>query len=385
MPGPAKPFVLSAPAVFDGGSLLHDHCVVIEGASIKQVLPMADCPAGLESVALTQGTLAPGFIDLQVNGGGGVLFNNTPERDTLRTMQAAHRCCGTTGIVPTLLSDTAEMQQLAVAAVRDALQAGDAGILGLHLEGPFFNPARCGAHSAAMVREPTDDDIAWLCSLQDVPLLLTLAPEQLLPEQLTQLANSGIIVCAGHTQANFEQMNAAASAGLSGVTHLFNAMQASSAREPGTVGAALGNDQLWAGIIADGHHVHPENIRQAHAAKPAGKLLLVSDAMATVGSKESTFELYGETIHVSGGRLVNAQGKLAGSAIGLMQAVAFASSTVNLPLEECLRMASLYPATVLGLQHKQGKIKNGYRADLVHFDEQFTVHNTWLAGQHQQH
>ena len=255
----------------------------------------------------------------------------------------------------------------------------------MHLEGPFFNPARAGAHDAAMIRAPADDDIAWLCSLQDVPLLLTLAPEQLPAEQLAQLANSGIIVCAGHTQASFEQMEAAAKAGLSGVTHLFNAMQASSAREPGTVGAALGIDQLWAGIIADGHHVHPENIRLAHDAKPAGKLLLVSDAMATVGSNENTFELYGETIHASNGRLVNAQGKLAGSAIGLIEAVAFVSSAVKLPLEECLRMASLYPASVLGLQHKLGKIKTGYRADLVHFDEDFSVHHTWLAGRHQQH
>jgi N-acetylglucosamine-6-phosphate deacetylase len=385
MPGPDKPFVISAPAVFDGGCFLHEHCVVVRGDSIEQVLPMADCPSGLETVTLAQGTLAPGFIDLQVNGGGGVLFNNNPERDTLLTMQAAHRSHGTTGIVPTLLSDTPEIQQRAAAAVREALQAGDAGILGMHLEGPFFNPARAGAHNAAVIRSPEDDDIAWLCSLQDVPLLLTLAPEQVPAEQLAQLANSGIIVCAGHTQASFEQMDAAAKAGLSGVTHLFNAMQASSAREPGTVGAALGNDQLWAGIIADGHHVHPQNIRLAHGAKPAGKLLLVSDAMATVGSSENAFELYGETIHASDGRLVNTQGKLAGSAIGLIEAVAFACSAVKLPLEECLRMASLYPASVLGLQHKLGKIKTGYRADLVHFDQDFSVHHTWLAGHHQQH
>lgn len=381
----ANEFAISVPAIFDGEKVLADHCVIVREKQVAELLPAGQCPAGISRLVLDAGILAPGLIDLQVNGGGGQMFNNDPSTATLATMRAAHRAVGTTAMLPTLMSDTPQKLRAGIAAIRASRDSGDTGILGVHLEGPFFNPAKRGAHEARMIRPPQPEDIDWLCNLQDLRVLLTLAPEQMQATALARLADSGIVLCAGHTDANYQQIQSAATQGLRGITHLFNAMRPASAREPGTVGAALDDDRLWAGIIADGHHVHPANLRLAYRAKPRGKLLLVSDAMALAGSSATSFELYGNTVREQQGRLVNQEGVLAGSAIALIQAVAYANKTAGLPLDECLRMASLYPATVLGLDHTLGRIAAGYRADLLHFDDQFRVHNTWQAGQRQQH
>ena len=378
-------FAISAPSIFDGERFVHDHCVIVRQQAVTQLLPAGECPPELPVVSLAGGTLAPGFVDLQVNGGGDLLFNNAPTVATLQRMLAAHRGRGTTSLLPTLLSDTREQQQLAVAAVRNARADGMAGILGIHLEGPFFAPERRGAHHADMVRPPRDGDIDWLCSLQDVPVTVTLAPEHMAPGHIRRLSDSHIRVCAGHSNATYPQIERAVAEGLQGVTHLFNAMSPLTARAPGLVGAALAEDALWAGIIADGHHVHPAGIRLAWRSKPAGRLVLVSDAMATVGGSRGSFRLYGEEIREAGGRLENADGKLAGSAIGMMDAVAFCIDGAGLPLGECLRMASLYPAALAGRGDQLGRIAPGYRADLVHFDASFAVHNTWLAGQREQY
>ncbi len=373
-------FALCAPVIFDGEQFLYDHCVVIDGAHIVAVLPTTDCPPGASLTRLSAGTLAPGFVDLQVNGGGDLMLNNQPDADTLATIQRAHRNKGSTSILPTLLSDTHAVQQAAVAAVRAVRSTARGGILGLHLEGPYFSAERRGAHSADRLRQPGATDLDWLCSLHDLPLMLTLAPECISPDNLARLARSGILLCAGHSDASYEQLEAAAGNGLRGVTHLYNAMRQLQAREPGVVGAALTLDQLWAGIIADGHHVHPAAIRLAFRAKPRGKLILVSDAMATVGGSLGVCELYGETIREAHGRLVNSNGVLAGSAIGLIDAVRYAHTVVGLPLDEVLRMASLYPAAIMGLEDSIGRLRTGYRADIVHFDDAFTVCNTWLGG-----
>lgn len=376
---------ISVPAIFDGEKMLADHCVIVREKQVAKLLPAGQCPAGIPRLTLDTGILAPGLIDLQVNGGGGQMFNNDPSSATIATMRAAHRAFGTTAMLPTLMSDTPQKLCAGIAAIRTSQGSGDTGILGVHIEGPFFNPAKRGAHQARMIRPPQPQDIDWLCELQDLRVLLTLAPEQMEANALARLADSGIVLCAGHTDADHRQIKSAAAQGLQGVTHLFNAMRPASAREPGTVGAAMDDDRLWVGIIADGHHVHPANLRLAYKAKPRGKLLLVSDAMALVGCSETSFELYGDTVRKQQGRLVNQEGVLAGSAIALIQAVAFANQSAGLPLEECLRMASLYPATVLGLDHTLGRISPGYRADLLHFDNQFRVHNTWQAGLRQQH
>ena len=378
-------FAISAPSVFDGDRFLKNHCVIVRQGAVTQLLPAGECPRDLPLLLLETGVLAPGLVDLQVNGGGDLLFNNAPSEATVHAMLAAHRGSGTTALLPTFLSDTREQQLRAVAAVRAARANGNPGILGIHLEGPFFERARRGAHDADMIRPPQEDDIDWLCSLQDLPTVVTVAPEHMAPGQIRRLSDSHIRVCAGHSNATCEQVLQAVSEGLQGITHLFNAMSPLTARSPGVVGAALAEDRLWAGIIADGHHVHPASIRLAWRGKPAGQLVLVSDAMATVGGSQGVFSLYGEEIRESRGTLVNSDGRLAGSAIGLMEAVKFCVAEVGLPLDECLRMASRYPAAIMGLDQRLGRIAPGYRANLVHFDESFAVHNTWLAGEHMQH
>ena len=385
MPDTGTAFAISAPSIFDGAHFLQDHCVIVRDQVVERLAPLAQCPPSLDVVELADGTLAPGLIDLQVNGGGDLMFNNAPGETTLATMLNAHRASGTTSMMPTLISDTRDIQERAVAAVRAARAEANPGILGIHLEGPYFNVARRGAHRADMIRQVGDRDIDWLCTLTDMPVIVTLAPEHAAPGQVRRLCEAGVHVCAGHSNATHEQVLAAIDEGLEGITHLFNAMSALTPREPGLAGTALAEGSLWAGIIADGHHVHPANIRLAQRCKPPGRLVLVSDAMATVGGSRRSFSLYGEQISVSDGKLVNADGALAGSAIGLINAVAYAAGTVGIGLEECLRMASLYPAAILGLDNTLGRIAAGYRADFVHFDASYTVHNTWLAGSHQQH
>ena len=385
MPEHTAVFALCAPLIFDGAQFLRDHCVLIREQSVERLLPRAQCPDSIAAVVLATGTIAPGLIDLQVNGGGDLMFNNAPCEATLASMFAAHRATGTTGMMPTLISDTRVRQEQAVAAVRAVRAKGHPGILGIHLEGPHFEPARRGVHRADLVRPAGAGDIDWLCSLVDLRVIVTLAPEHLAPGQLRQLVASGLHVCAGHTNASYAQLLAAAAEGLAGVTHLFNAMSPLTSREPGTVGAALTEGSLWAGIIAGGHHVHPANILLAQRSKPAGRLVLVTDAMATVGGRQDGFSLYGEQISERDGKLVNSAGALAGSAIGMIDAVRYAAGPVGIPLAECLRMASLYPAAILGLDDSLGRIASGYRADLVHFDDDFVVHNTWLAGARQQH
>ncbi|MEH6584849.1 MAG: N-acetylglucosamine-6-phosphate deacetylase, partial [Halioglobus sp.] len=250
---------------------------------------------------------------------------------------------------------------------------------------PFFAVEKRGTHKASMIRPPLAADIEWLTQLDDVPVILTLAPEHTVSGQIRTLSDAGILVCAGHTNASYAQISAAIEEGLRGFTHLFNAMSPLAAREPGAVGAALEFDDTWAGIIADGHHVDPASIRIAQRIKPTGKLILVTDAMATVGSDDSSFEIYGERIEEHQGKLINAEGALAGSAIGMIDAVRIATTLVGLPLEESLRMAALYPAEFLKLDDQLGKIETGYRPDLVHFDRDFIVHGTWVAGQYQSH
>jgi len=371
---------LCAPAVFTGEQLQQDHCVLLQDGSIVDVMPTRHCPKDCERIELPFGTLAPGLVDLQVNGGGDVLFNQDPTPEGIAAIATAHRALGTTSLLPTVISDTPQVMAAAADSVQHCIAAGHPGILGIHIEGPFFEPARRGAHSEHHVRPANTEDIDWLCSIAQVPRLITLAPENVSPEAIARLAASGAIVCAGHTNATRSQLAAAINAGLQGVTHLYNAMSSITAREPGTVGTTLADDRLWAGIIADGHHVNGDNIRIALRAKPAGKLILVSDAMATVGGNLKSFQLYDEEITEVEGKLLNATGVLAGSAICLMDAVRFTVSKLRVSLEECLRMASLYPATIVGRGDTLGRLASGYRADLVHFDENLVARNTWLAG-----
>ena len=324
--------------------------------------------------------LTPGLIDVQVNGGGGVLFNASPTPEGLRTILAGHRATGTTGMMPTVISDSRAIAEAAVAAVRTVRAEGEASVLGIHLEGPHLAPGKRGVHDAARLRPLNEGDLAWLSSLTDLKVVLTVAPEVVSCEQIARLREAGIVISGGHSQASFELTRQAIDAGLSGFTHLFNAMPPLSAREPGILAAALTDRRTWAGIIADGHHVHPANIRLAVAAKSPERVMLVSDAMPTVGTDSASFQLYGDTITEDNGRLVNREGRLAGSAIGMSDALAYCYRSVGLDLAECLRMGSANPATFLGLDHRLGRLAGGYRADLVALDSELGVAASWVAG-----
>lgn len=377
--------VISGARIFDGQQMLNEHSVVIDGSHIHQLVADKEVDPALPQVKLNGGTLAPGFIDLQVNGGGGLLFNNAPEPDTISRILDAHRSKGVTALLPTMVSDTREVLQKGINAVKTLRSQHAEGIIGIHIEGPFFNPDRRGVHHQDLIRPLDQEDIDWLCSHSDIPIMLTLAPEKTQPGQIKSLCDADIIVCAGHTDALAADITRALHEGLKGFTHLFNAMRPMSGREPGVVGSALADSHSWCGIIADNHHVHPTSIQVAHQAKAEGKLYLVSDSMATIAAKEKSFTLYGETITEQDGRLLNSEGKLAGSAIGMIDAVRICHQSVGLPLNECLKMASLYPAQFMQLDTQRGSIRPGYRADLVHFSDDFQVSHTWLAGGQKKH
>lgn len=377
--------VLRNARMLAGDTFRDDLALVIEDGRIQAVLPDAAPQLGHagEQVDLEGGWLLPGFIDVQVNGGGGVLFNNTPDVQALRTIAAAHRRFGTTALLPTLISDDAQVMRRAIAATRDAIAAGVPGVLGIHLEGPYIAPARKGTHDASKFRVPDAQEIALAASLDNGVTLLTLAPERVPLDTIRALVERGVIVAAGHTAATYEEARAGLEAGIRGFTHLYNAMSPLQGREPGAVGAALEDRDSWVGIIVDGVHVHPGSLRVALAAKPRGRLLLVTDAMPPVGAADPSYELYGETITAVEGVVRNAAGALAGSALDMATAVRNTVQLLGQPLAEAARMASTYPARFLNVDDRLGHIAEGYQADLVLLDDALRVRGTWIAGHHE--
>jgi len=367
--------------VFDGETLWQDRIVLIEDARILSVLDRAELPADLTDVYdLQGGTLVPGFIDLQVNGGGGVLFTDAPTVESLRVIGAAHRQFGTTGFLPTLITTSFDVMRQALSAVGQAIADGVPGILGIHLEGPFLNPERKGIHDAHKFCPLDDEGLAIVTSLNMGTTLVTLAPEVTTPAMIQRLADMGVIVCAGHSAATYVQTREALAAGVSGFTHLYNAMSPLQTREPGMVGAALEDDESWFGIIADGFHVHSAALRIAVSAKKTGGAILVTDAMPTVGSTNKSFVLGGETIVATNGRITNAAGTLAGSDLDMLTAVNNAARFARIDWFEAVRMASLYPARALGLHKELGAIKPGYRANLLALDARRQIHTSWIDG-----
>lgn len=377
----AKRALVNAKVLLDDG--FHDDvAVLLDGAGgISGLVPAGQArlqAAGIDD--LGGGWLLPGFIDAQVNGGGGVLFNNDTSAEAIAAIGRAHRRFGTTGILPTLISDDAGVMAHAVAATRDAIAAGVPGVLGVHLEGPYLAPARKGTHDAAKFRVPDAAEIAMATALDNGVTLVTLAPEQVPLDTIRAMVARGAIVVAGHTAASYEQIRAGLDAGLRGFTHLYNAMSPLQGREPGAVGAALEDRDSWCGIIVDGVHVHPGSLRVALAAKPRGKLFLVTDAMPMVGADDPSFALYGEVITAIDGVVRNAAGSLAGSALDMATAVRNCVHLLGLPLDEAARMASTYPARFLGLDGRLGRIASGLQADLVLLDDVLQVRSTWIAG-----
>ena len=357
-----------------------DHAVLIDRARIAAVVPGTDVPRDAERVDLGGDLLAPGFIDLQVNGGGGVLFNDRPTVDGIRAIGEAHRRFGTTGFLPTLITTDRATMSAAIAAAREAVRRVP-GALGIHLEGPHLSPARAGVHDPALMRPLEPADVDLLVSLRLGVTLVTLAPEMCATDLVGVLVERSVVVSAGHTNASYEQFAAGYAAGISAVTHLFNAMSPLVGREPGAVGAALALGDLACGIIVDGHHVHPASVRVAYAAKPAGKLFLVTDAMPPVGAAVASFELAGERIEVAAGRCLDRRARLAGAVLDMASAVRNAVRFSEIPLEAALAMASAAPAAVLGLARERGRIAPGLRADLVLLDGDLGVRATWIAGE----
>jgi N-acetylglucosamine-6-phosphate deacetylase len=367
--------------LFDGERELAGSTVVIAGDVIEDVSTGARAARADDVIDLDGLLLVPGFVDLQVNGGGGVLFNDAPTVEALREIVAAHRRFGTTACLPTLISDDADTMRAGIAAVREAIAQRVPGIIGIHLEGPHLNPERRGVHDASQMRQLDGEALALLCSLENGHTLVTLAPERVDAASIRQLSERGVRVFAGHSTATYDQVRLAIDCGLAGFTHLYNAMSQLTSREPGVVGAALDDPNTYAGVIADGHHVHPASLGIALRAKPRGKVFLVTDAMPTVGSDIKTFNLGSGSVTELGGCCVTEDGTLAGSSIGMIDGVKYVVNSKLVDLEEALRMASVYPAAALRIDDRFGFIKPGYKANLLALNDDLDVVLSVIDGE----
>ena len=372
-------FAIAADHVFDGTMLRRDCAVVIEHSRIRAVIRRNELPSAIPHRRLPTGAwLVPGFIDTQVNGGADVLFNDDPSPRGFAAIAAAHRRFGTTAMLPTLLSDTPEKMRAGREAI-EAVAGVDPSVIGLHYEGPFLSPDKAGVHDRGMLRRPEPGDIGLLAPLRNTVTLVTLAPEQVPEGFIAQLTGVGVRVSLGHSMATYTQTRAAISEGLTGFTHLFNAMRPLASREPGPIAAALEEPGAWFGMIVDGEHVAPAMLRLA--LRGAGRAMLVTDAMPPVGGSSAGFRLYGQQITVHDGRCTTADGTLAGSVLDMASAVRNCVRMLGLPLAETLPLATTAPAAFLGLADWLGRLAPGYRADLVALDpDTVDVLATWVAG-----
>jgi N-acetylglucosamine-6-phosphate deacetylase len=360
--------------------LVEGLAVRLQGDRIAALGPRAEVAAGAEIRDLQGALLLPGFIDTQVNGGDGVLFNDAPTIETIARIGAAHRRFGTTGFLPTLISDDLEIVRAAIGATRAAIEARAPGVLGIHIEGPFLNARRRGIHDASKLRRTDETSVALLSSLGVGKTLATLAPEATGLPTIERLVAAGVVVSAGHTDARYELVRAALGRGLTGFTHLFNAMSPLASRAPGAVGAALEDQRAWCGIIVDGVHVDPVVLKLALRLRPHERFMLVTDAMPCVGSAQTSFDLQGKTIAVRDGACFDEAGTLAGSALDMASALRNAVRMLGLDLADASRMASRNPAEFLGLDHELGRIARGCFADLVLLDDGLQVLETWIHG-----
>jgi N-acetylglucosamine-6-phosphate deacetylase len=352
--------------------------VLVEDGRIAAIVAPGDPRvARAKKIDLDGASLLPGFIDAQVNGGGGALFNDDPSVATIRTIGNAHRRFGTTGFLPTLISDDLDVIASAIAAVREAIREKVPGVIGVHIEGPFINALRKGAHDPDKFRELDAQGVALLSSLGVGRTLVTLAPEVTTPAIIRTLANAGVVISAGHTNGTFDEITEGLRHGVRGMTHLFNAMSPLTHREPGAVGAALRDPDCWCGLIVDGKHVHPAALSIALACKRPDRFMLVTDAMPSVGSAQTSFMLQGKRIEVRDGVCVDENGVLSGSALDMASAVRNCVELLGLSLEQAARMASTYPAEFLGVGHELGRIAPGYAANFVAVDDGINVVGTW--------
>jgi N-acetylglucosamine-6-phosphate deacetylase len=363
---------LDVSRLFDGESWFENVSVSFADGVIKAITPATG--------KVQAGMLVPGFIDIQVNGGGGALFNNAPSRATLRTMLAAHARFGTTAMLPTVITDSVAIMRQAADEIAAAIADNEAGIIGVHFEGPHLSVPKKGVHSAQYIRQLSAAELAIYRRTDLGIKLVTVAPETITPAQIRQLVALNVIVCLGHSNADAQTVQAALAAGASGFTHLYNAMSPLTSREPGMVGVALADPGSWCGVILDGHHMHPLAAKVALAAKPKGKLILVTDAMSPVGTADSEFDFFSGKVRRDGNKLTNEAGALAGSVLDMASAVRYAVSQLEVSPAEALRMASLYPAQFLHLSNA-GQIRAGASADLVLLGDDWQVQKSWISGQ----
>ena len=354
--------------------------VRLRGNCIMGVGPANELTPAARQRDLRGALLLPGFIDIQVNGGAGVLFNDSPSVEAIARIGAAHRRFGTTGFLPTLISDDLATLEAAIEATRQAMAEGVPGLLGIHIEGPFLSPRRKGIHQASKLRRIDETAFELLTSLASGRTLVTLAPETTSIEMIGRLAKAGVIVSAGHSNATYATAREALDHGVTGFTHLFNAMSPLTSREPGVVGAALEDPASWCSLIVDGRHVDPVVLKIALRCKPLDRFILATDAMPCVGSGEKSFRLQGKLITVKDGACVDEDGTLAGSDLDMASAVRNAVNLLGLDLLDASRMASGNPAQFLGLGDLLGRIAPGYRADLVLLDDGLGVLDTWIGG-----
>ncbi|MBZ9997508.1 N-acetylglucosamine-6-phosphate deacetylase [Mesorhizobium sp. BH1-1-4] len=376
-------FALTGARIFDGDDWHEGAALVVREGLVEAIVPAGAIASDIRAVDTGGGMLVPGFVDIQVNGGGGVMLNDHPDVASIETICRAHAPFGTTALLPTLITDTPAITAAAIAAGEAAALQKVPGFLGLHLEGPHLSVARKGAHDPALIRPMTDADQAMLIAARDkLPVLLTtIAPESVDPARVAALAKAGIIVSLGHSDTGFATAKTFAEAGARVVTHLFNAMSQIGNREPGLAGAAIDVGALSAGLIADGIHVHPATIRIALDAKQGpGRIVLVTDAMATIGTDMTSFTLNGRTIYRRDGSLRLADGTLAGADLDMISAIRFMHRTVGIELSEALRMASLYPAQAIGQSHRLGRFANGTAADIVALSDDLGIGSVWIGG-----
>ncbi len=379
----SKHLALTGARIFDGTDWHDDAALIVADGLVETIAGRSAIPPEAEVVDLDGGILAPGFIDLQVNGGGGVMLNDHPDLASIETICRAHVPFGTTALLPTLITDTPAITAAAIAAGAEATQRKLPGFLGLHLEGPHLSLSRKGAHDPKLIRPMNAADQAALIAARGkLPVLqTTVAPESVTAAQVEALAKAGIVVSLGHSDTDYATATAYAGAGASMATHLFNAMSQIGNREPGLAGAAIEGGTIFAGLIADGIHVHPATIEIALKAKQGpARIFLVTDAMATIGTNMTEFTLNGRTIYRKEGSLRLADGTLAGADLDMISAVRFMHQVVGIDLAEALRMASLYAAEAVGQSHRLGRFAKGTAADIVALSDDLAMKGVWIGG-----
>lgn len=365
-----------AERLFDGQRFHND----VYFQSVNGKVQFIDAPTS-DPVTELSGLVVPGFIDVQVNGGGGAFFNADQSVDCLAQIARAHGQFGSTANMPTLITDDIAIMRRAADAVAEAVAKNTPGILGVHFEGPHLSLPKKGTHSEQFIRPISNEEFA-IYERDDLGIkMVTLAPENVSAADIKRLVAMGVKVSLGHTNADYETTMSALDAGADGFTHLFNAMSAFTSREPGVVGAALWHDSSWCGLIVDGHHLHPDSAKLAIRTKQRGKIMLVTDAMPPVGTDAEEFDFFdGRKVYRTGDRLNSSTGELAGSVLDMASAVRNTVNTLDISLAESLRMASLYPAQYLGLAQCKGRLLNGFDADFVALDEHQQVQATYIGG-----